>query len=255
MENFRHKDVVELGAGSNWKIKVLLDAAGKAGRTTLRYIPVDISESSVVEASRDLMELYPELEVLGVVADFTSQLDSLPNERAKMYCFLGGTIGNMSESEAVEFMSGVSRNIKPNDTLLIGFDMVKSRETLEAAYNDSQGITSRFNKNVLNVVNKELNADFDPACFNHKAFFNRAKSRIEMHLEANRSCSVVIRDMDMQVEFRKGETIHTENSHKYTREMIEDMADRAGLLICDRYTDSNEWFSLVLMEPENAIGN
>ena len=247
MGTFTHKDLVELGSGANQKIRILLDAAGESNRATIRYIPVDISESAVIEASEDLLERYPGLRILGVVADFTYQLDVVPTERPLMFCFLGSTIGNMSEDESISFLHSVSENMNPADRLLVGFDMVKSRGTMEAAYNDSRGVTAEFNKNVLEVLNNELNANFDPSHFDHLAFFNEANSRIEVHLRANRDVSVRLESIDMEVEFKQGETIHTENSRKFTSKSIEDMANHAGLYLQNWYTDPNGWFSLVVM--------
>ncbi len=247
MGTFAHKDLVELGSGASLKIRVLLNAAGESNRTTLRYIPVDISVSAVIEASKNLLEKYPELQVLGVVADFTCQLDLLPTERPLMFCFLGSTIGNMGGDESMSFLQTVSKNMRLDDRLLVGFDMVKSRETMEAAYNDSKGVTAEFNKNVLNVLNSELKANFDLSHFDHLAFFNEAESRIEMYLRANRDVLVKLESLDMEVEFKKGETIHTENSKKFTRKSIEDMVKPAGLSIQNWYSDPDGWFSLVLM--------
>ena len=255
MGTFAQKDLVELGSGGNLKIQTLLDAAGESNRASLRYIPVDISESAIVEAAQGLLERYPELQLLGVVADFTSQLDILPTERPLMFCFLGSTIGNMDEDASITFLQSISRKMQPDDRLLVGFDMVKSKETLEAAYNDSRGVTSEFNKNVLNVLNKELNANFDPSHFDHLAFFNEAGSRIEMHLMANRDISVKLESIDMEVEFKRGETIHTENSRKFTNQAIEKIAEKAGLSVRRWYSDSNQWFSLVIMCPDSLAAS
>ena len=250
MGTFAHKDLVELGSGASLKVRILLAAAGEANRATMRYIPVDISESALIEASKDIAERYPELPVLGVVTDFTCHLDALPTGRPLMFSFLGSTIGNMGKEESVSFLGTLSQKMKPDDRLLVGFDMVKSRKTLEAAYNDSRGLTSEFNKNVLCVLNNELNADFDPSHFDHVAFFNEAESRIEMHLRANRDITVRLESIDMEVEFEKGETIHTENSRKFTKHMIEEMAGLAGLSIQKHYSDPDGWFYLVLMGPK-----
>jgi L-histidine N-alpha-methyltransferase len=248
MAPFAHGDLVELGSGASLKIRTLLDAADESTRASLRYVPVDISESAVLEASEDLLERYPELQVLGTVADFTCQLDVLPKERALMLCFLGSTIGNMSEDEGNAFLRRVADAMKPGDALLVGFDMVKPTVTLEAAYNDSRGVTAEFNRNILRVVNNELNASFDPSDFDHLAFFNTAHSRIEMHLRANRDVAVTIESIGMESEFRAGETIHTENSRKFTETGIGDMASHAGLSVRDWYSDEAGWFSVVLME-------
>jgi L-histidine N-alpha-methyltransferase len=186
---------------------------------------------------------------MGVVADFTSQLDVLPTKRPLILCFLGSTIGNMSGDESVSFLRTVSENMKSDDKLLIGFDMVKPRDIMEAAYNDSRGITSEFNKNILNVLNKKLNADFDSSQFDHIAYFNEDESRVEMHLRANRDILVKLESINMEVELKKGETIHTENSRKFTNDIIEGIAEEAGLSIQKWYSDHNEWFSLVVMCP------
>jgi L-histidine N-alpha-methyltransferase len=218
MQTVSHQDLVELGAGANLKIRLLLNAVSESSRVTLRYIPVDISQSAVVEASNDLLGWYPELQVLGIIADFTSQLDVIPTERSLTLFFLGSTIGNMEQDEAISFLRRISATMKPDDRLLIGFDMVKAREIMEDAYNDLKGITAEFNKNILNVLNNELNADFDLSHFDHVAFFNEDHGRIEMHLRANRDVTVKLKSINLETALKKGETIHTENSRKFTRE-------------------------------------
>ena len=243
-----HKDLVELGSGADWKIRLLLDAIGKDDRATLRYIPMDISESAIIESSECLGKRYPELDVLGVIADFTCQLDTLPSERAKMLCFLGSTIGNLNEQESISLLRSISESMREEDTLLLGFDMLKDKVILEDAYNDSQNITAEFNKNVLKVLNNELDADFELSCFDHLAFFNQTHNRIEMHLIANCDCSVNIESIGMEVEIKRGESIHTENSRKFTRQNIEDMGHQADLSIQNIYTDPRQWFSLAVME-------
>ncbi len=247
MSNLLDYDLVELGSGANHKINILLDAISEQNRSTLRYIPVDISESALIEASRDLLERYPELHVFGIVADFISQLHLLPADRSRLFCFLGSTVGNMENKEAVNFLQNISQNMTEKDKLLIGFDMVKPEETVAAAYNDSQGVTSEFNKNVLNVLNRELMADFNPDHFDHMAFYNRDYNRIEMHLKANCDASIKLRSLDMKVDIKKGETIHTENSRKFTEECIRDLALQAELSIQNCYSDADGWFSLAIM--------
>jgi L-histidine N-alpha-methyltransferase len=244
---FRHKDLVELGSGADLKIRTMLDVVGRKTRATLRYVPVDISESAIFNALQSLLELYPELEVLGIVADFTCQLHVIPSHRPAIFCFLGSTIGNFNEAETLVLLRNVAGAMKLEDTLLIGFDMVKSREILEAAYNDSNGVTSEFNKNILNVINGSLHGNFDPCSFDHLAFYNEKYQRIEMHLKANCDFSVRLKDLNLEVDFTAGDTIHTEISRKFKREEIEELASHAGLKIANWYTDSEEWFSLVEM--------
>lgn len=242
-----HKDLVELGSGADRKIGILLRAATPDTWATLRYIPVDISASAVMNSSLNLKARFPELTVTGMVTDFTSPLEALPTDRPTMFLFLGSTIGNFDEAESVVFLSNIAAVMKPEDTLLIGFDMVKPLPIIEAAYNDTQGVTSEFNKNILRVVNKELMANFNPAGFDHLAFFNENHSRIEMHLKANQDQTVRIGAMNMALEIKEGETLHTENSRKFTKESIERMASLAGLTIQDWHQDSSQWFSLVSM--------
>ncbi len=241
----RFIDLVELGSGSHYKIQMLMSASSAANRATMRYIPVDISESAVLKAAQDLMRIYPELRIMGIVADFTNKMDFVPTERSSLFLFFGSTIGNFRQDEAIAFLSNISDIMKVDDSLLIGFDMIKPKKIIEAAYNDSKGITSEFNKNVLLVVNEELDADFDPLLFDHLAFYNDDHERIEMHLIAKCDCTVNIRELDMEIPFKKGETIHTENSKKFSREHIENIIGKVGLSIKNWFCDSDEWFSLL----------
>lgn len=245
MQASARNDLVELGSGSNRKIRIMLEAAGEHNRATMRYIPVDISEATIAEAAEGLIRLYPELEVLGIVADFTCQLNVLPNDRPKLLCFLGSTIGNFGEQGGISLLRGISDIMKADDRLLVGFDMVKPREIIEAAYNDSQDVTAEFNKNVLRVLNNELNADFDPDSFDHLAFFNEDHQRIEMHLKAKHEHSVRLDSIGVEARFRQGETIHTESSRKYTESGIEEMALQARLSIKNWHTDAERWFSVL----------
>jgi len=244
---FRNKDLVELGSGADLKIRTLLDAVGRETRATLRYIPVDINESAIFNALQSLLNRFPELEVLGIVADFTCQLNVIPDDRPTIFCFLGSTIGNFDEEETIVFLQNMAGSMKMEDRLLIGFDMVKSREILEAAYNDRTGVTAEFNKNILNVVNDSLNGNFDLRCFDHLAFYNDKHQRIEMHLKANCDFSVRLKALSLEVDFIAGDTIQTEISRKFTRDKIEELASHAGLRIANWYTDRDEWFSIVEM--------
>lgn len=242
-----HKDLVELGSGADRKIGILLEAASPDTRSTLRYIPVDISDSAVLNSSLNLKTRFPELAVRGIVADFTSRLETLPTGRPTLFLFLGSTIGNFDEVESVLFLRNMAAAMKPEDTLLIGFDMVKPITIIEAAYNDAQGVTAEFNKNILKVINQELQTFFDPSCFDHLAFFNEKYSRIEMHLKANQDVTVRIDSLNTTLEIMEGETFHTENSRKFTKKSIEQMAGLAGLTIQDWHQDADQWFSLVSM--------
>ncbi|MEW6442475.1 MAG: L-histidine N(alpha)-methyltransferase [bacterium] len=251
-------DLVELGSGSNLKIRRLLDALPFCERGRLRYVPVDISESSMVASATELLDDYPSLEVFGVLADFTCHVGALPGgalsdgalpsgalaRTRKLITFLGGTIGNLEEDEAVRLLRSVGAIMGPEDRFLIGMDMIKPVETLEAAYNDSQGVTRDFNRNILNHVNRTLEADFDPEDFDHVAFFDRSRERIEMQLRAGRAVRATVAGIGMCVEIRKGETIHTEICKKFSQESASRLFRKAGLRIVRRFTDSRGWFSL-----------
>lgn len=260
MDSFESGDLVELGSGGNKKIRIFLDAAGRVKRSQMRYVAMDISESALLEASGELLGIYPELRVCGIVADFTSQVDVVAAEHPLMLLFLGSTIGNFDDDSACALMRCVSESMKEDDRLFVGFDMVKDTATLERAYNDADGVTAEFNKNVLNVLNRELGADFPPSCFTHVAFYNDALDRIEMHLRATCDLDVFIEALQLEVSFKEGETIHTENSRKFTPASIERMAEKAGLRVNEWHTsktfadatdagkrgdNSNGWFSLV----------
>jgi L-histidine N-alpha-methyltransferase len=245
MENFGGGDLVELGSGANWKIKRLLDAIDPAARSSIRYVPVDVSDSALQSASRELMLLFPEITVKGVVADFTSDLYELPQVSHKMILFLGGTIGNLDQSESNMFLGAVSGAMGKDDRFILGADMVKPREALERAYNDEKGVTADFNKNILHVINRELGADFDPDLFEHVAYFNEPQSRVEMRLRSLERQEVRIESIDLRVHFSKGETILTEICRKFTREGLVEMADKAGLKTLGFFTDPKEYFCLV----------
>ena len=244
MKTFDNGDIVELGSGANWKIRMLLDAAGPSKLSDLRYIPVDVSEKALTEASEELLNIYTGLEVLGIVADFTMHMEAVPCDRRKLILFLGSTIGNFDQKKREDFLKMVAGTMTDKDIFLIGFDMLKPRETIEAAYNDKRGVTSKFNKNILQVLNRELNANFKPSHFDHVAFFNKDRERIEMHLRANRNTTVSIDDLELELNIDKDETIHTENSCKFSREGIKELVEKSGMKIQNWYSDEKGWFSL-----------
>lgn len=245
-------DIVELGSGSTVKIRKLLDAAYSDGGGSLRYVSVDICGNCIQEVIEELPPLYPGLEVLGLRADFTSHLHMLPRGK-KLMAFFGSTIGNLSEGDSADFLKKVKSIMNPGDRLLIGMDMVKPLMVMEAAYNDSEGVTRRFNLNMLANLNRELKADFDLNDFQHLAFYNSERERIEMHLRAKRAVSARISDLSMAVTFRKGETIHTEICQKFSRQRVERIFSQAGFAIEKWFTDSKKWFSVVVVKPLAAV--
>jgi L-histidine Nalpha-methyltransferase len=244
IDGFDKGDLVELGSGSNLKIRALLDAMGRSRRATTRYVPVDISEAALLSAAQGLVRRYPELKVAAVQADFTRDLTNIPSDRRKLLLFFGSTIGNLDQDECRIFLRAVADTLKAGDRFLLGLDMLKPREILEAAYNDAQRITAAFNKNILLVLNRELDATFDLNDFEHVAFFDPHKERVEMHLRASRPVTAHIRDLGLSVTLDKGETIRTEICRKFSRVTAEKMVDEAGLTIAGWHSDPKGWFSI-----------
>jgi len=223
----------------------LLDTIPEECIGTVCYIQVDVSIDAVEKSSNILLNKFPGIRIHGIVADFISQLDVISKDTKKVFCFLGSTIGNFSMEEAMQFLVDLSEIMHSGDLLLLGFDMVKSKEVLEKAYNDSKHVTERFNKNILNVVNSHIGTDFDPDTFEHIAFYNERFSRIEMHLKAIKNLEISGPRLPITISIKKGEAIHTENSYKFTDENIKSLASGADLEIQHIFTDKNKWFSLV----------
>ena len=244
VNGFNRGDLVELGSGSNRKIRILLDAMSRASRSTTRYVPVDISESALLSATTGLMKRYPELEVEAVLADFTRDLGNIASNRPKLVLFLGSTIGNLDENECRIFLTALAKSLGAGDRFLLGLDMLKPRSVLEAAYNDAQRITAAFNKNILLVLNRELSATFVLDDFEHAAFFDPENERVEMHLRAKRRLIVQIRDLDLSLSLDRGETIRTEICRKFSRSTAEKMVEEAGMTISKWYSDPKDWFSI-----------
>ncbi len=238
-------DVIELGSGDCSKIRMLFESMEKVHLEEVIYIPVDFSRSSIEKAAEELLERFPELRIQGYVADFLYRLDYLPRREKRLFCFFGGTLGNLTPKQRIEFLSAIRQNMNGQDELFLGVDMVKDRALLERAYNDSALVTARFNRNILKVVNSVINADFEPLLFEHHAFFNEDESRIEMHLEALGSMEINSPLFPRGLTIRRGEMIHTENSYKFTMDHIRQMSRESGLFLKAVYQDDNEWFSLV----------
>ena len=236
-------ELVELGSGMASKTRALLYAMAGAG-TLRRYVPFDVDESVVERCARELVELYPGLSVHGVVGDFGHDLDHIPRGDCRLLAFLGGTIGNLYPEERKAFLRDLHDLMGPSDRLLIGTDLVKDRHVLEAAYNDREGVTAEFNRNVLRVVNQGLDADFDPDAFEHVAFFDEANSWIEMRLRSKGAQTVRIDGANLEVTFEDGEELRTEISAKFTREAVERELAEAGLRLDGFHTDDGALFGL-----------
>ncbi len=237
-------DLIELGCGSDRKIRKLLDAVDPLEHGRIRYVPVDISRSCLLGSARELQDDYENLGILGVLADFTHHVGMLPCGR-KLIAFFGSTIGNLAEMEAVHLLKEIRAIMSRDDRFVLGMDMLKPVEILEAAYNDRQGVTCDFNRNILVHIDRELKADFDPNDFEHVAFFNAGMECVEMHLKASHQVTAHIADLGLSVGMREGETIHTEICKKFSRDSAERLFRKAGLSVSRWFTDSKDWFSLV----------
>jgi L-histidine N-alpha-methyltransferase len=239
-------ELIELGSGSATKTRVLLDAMAEAG-TLRRYVPVDVSETVVRASAEELVAEYPGLHVHGLVGDFERHLDRLPEPVGpRLVCFLGGTIGNFAPGSRRRFLRGLAGRLGEDGHLLLGTDLVKDPAVLEAAYDDSAGVTAEFNRNVLHVLNRELDADFDPGAFDHVAFFDAEHSWIEMRLRARERQVVDVRGLGLEVHFEAREELRTEISTKFTRERLEDDLAASGLRLAGWHTDPRELFAVTL---------
>ena len=240
--DFENLNIVELGSGDSSKISLLLEQIPEQHIHTINYFPVDISKSAIEKSTNDLQAKFPLKSITGVVVDFFHQMHLIPKTGRRLFCFFGSTIGNFDKKQSKDFISALGRSMQQGDMLLIGMDLVKNIDVLEAAYNDKKGITAMFNTNILNVVNNLSGSDFNENDFEHYSFFNTKESRIEMHLRA-------IKDVELSydtetIKIHKGELIHSENSHKFTPKDIDAIANWAGIDKIKSLTDSNEWFSL-----------
>lgn len=245
------EELVELGAGSASKTDLLLDACRAAGRLQ-RYLPVEVSAAMIEHSAERLGEKYPWLEIRAVVADFEHDLGRIPPAPHRLVAFLGSTIGNLARARAVEFLGTVAALMDGDGFLVLGTDLVKDRKVLEAAYNDDQGVTAEFNRNVLRVINRRLGADFDPGAFEHVAIYDEAEARIEIYLESRVDQVARIPALDLDVRFDAGERMRTEVSCKYTRDSVERMLTEAGLALRDWFSDSNGTFALSLSAPAGS---
>ena len=237
--------LVELGSGSSAKTRLLLDALARANRLSA-YVPFDVNQSFVREVAADLTAGYPGLRVHGVVGDFMKHLMYIPDGGRRLVIFLGGTIGNIQPGRAVAFLSEVSDRMSAGELLLLGTDLAKDVDRLEAAYNDAQGVTAEFNLNALRAVNDLLDGDFDPEGFEHRAFYNRERDWIEMRLRSNREQVVRLPGIEMEIAFKRGEEILTEISVKYDRARVEALLRESGFEMVEWLTDPENLFALSL---------
>jgi L-histidine N-alpha-methyltransferase len=242
-------ELVELGSGTAAKTRILLRAMHGAGRLQ-RYVPVDVTEGMVRSSATELVEEFGGLRVHGIVGDFERHLVHVPAPAgSRVVAFLGGTIGNFTPGTRRRFLRSMARLLSPEGFLLLGTDLVKAPGTLEAAYDDSAGVTAEFNRNLLHVVNRELRADFDVEAFDHVAFFDREREWIEMRLRATRPMRVHVAALDLDVSFAAGEEMRTEISAKFTPERIAGDLAAADLVPAATFTDAEGLFALTLARP------
>jgi L-histidine Nalpha-methyltransferase len=237
--------LIELGSGSASKTRVLLDAMRDLGCLEC-YAPVDISEEITRDTASAISDEYDSLMVRGHVCDFELDLERVPVHGPRMIAFLGGTIGNFEPAQRATFLRRVANLLDADDRFLLGTDLVKDRATLEAAYDDSQGVTAEFNKNVLDVLNRELGADFDLDAFEHRALWDDENLWVDIRLRSLADQVVDISALDLTVEFAEGEEMRTEISTKFAREGLEGIYAEAGLELTDWWTDPEGLFALSL---------
>jgi L-histidine Nalpha-methyltransferase len=232
----RPEEIVELGPGSPAKFRRLLAASN--GTPIRRYVPVDVDSGVLEDSARALLGEHPQLDIHAVVGDFERHLDRLPPATGRrLIAFLGSTIGNLDAAARQRLLVELRGLLDDDDRLLVGMDLVKNLAALEAAYDDAEGVTAEFNRNILRVVNRELHADFNPEAFRHIARWNDTDSRVEMHLAADQRQTATVKDLDMAVDVEPGETIWTESCHKFTRVSAATMLSAAGLSLVSWHTD------------------
>lgn len=247
--------VIELGNGNSLKTRILLEPF-LAKLKSVSYFPIDVSLKMLKKSIRDLYREYVNLQIYGVCSDYVSGLVKInefmklkmkiPNK--KFIIFLGSSIGNFDPKDAMGFLHSIARYVRKEDLLLIGIDLEKDKLILDRAYNDKNGMTAKFNFNVLARINRELEGEFNISNFEHKSFYNTRKHRIEMHLESKLDQQVRIGAIGKMFNFRKGETIHTENSYKYSLPTLNRLVKKAGLQAIRNFTDSNKQYTLILLK-------
>lgn len=236
----KHAYMIEYGSGKSNKTRTLISSLYNPAA----YALIDISSEALKASAEHLSTEFPDLRVISICADYLTLEDIPKNVESsrKVIVFFGSTLGNFEKEDAIEFLRNCARGLENEDGMLIGVDFKKSPEVLNMAYNDAEGYTARFNLNLLRRIRRELDSDIEPDNFAHVAYYNEGLGRIEMHLE-----SLVEQDVrvdEHSFHFRKGETIHTENSYKFSREQLEEMALKTGLKTVRMWTDSNRYFGL-----------
>jgi dimethylhistidine N-methyltransferase len=239
--------LIEFGSGSSTKTRLLIRALLDR-QSQLRYAPIDISHDFLCESAECLLNDFNDLSIEALGAEYFDAIASLPShDGPRLLLFLGSNIGNLSHTEAVDFLSRVRKQMNEQDRLLLGVDLAKAKEIIEPAYNDSQGVTAAFNRNLLSRINRELDANFKPEAFAHRAIYDEVETRIEMQLVSQGDQRVCIDGIPAAYHFKDGEAIHTEWSHKYTIDRFSTLAAQAGLTLDRYWTDDNHWFGTIML--------
>ncbi len=245
-------ELVELGSGSSTKTRLLLDAYQDYG-FPLAYIPIDVSGAMLTESAHHLLDTYPNLRIHGLVSTYEQALAQLPsaNLPTRMLCFIGSTLGNLNPNACSDFLTQASAALQPGEYFLLGVDLHKSVNLLEAAYNDSQGVTAQFNLNLLNHLNWRFQGDFDPRQFEHVAFYNQTDLQIEIYLKSLKAQVATLESLDLTVSFEADEMLLSEISRKFDVEDLTQELQAHGLTPIKTFMDDQKWFGLVLCKREN----
>jgi L-histidine N-alpha-methyltransferase len=255
-------EIIELGSGSSSKTAILLSYLSLQ-KKRIYYFPIDISSSILMESTRRLKSQFPNISIIGIRSDYNLGIDKAAAAAAgcmsaernqeipdmKLLLFLGSSIGNFELIEARSLLGSVRKKLHTNDLLLVGFDLQKDESVLNAAYNDKAGITAKFNLNLLARINKELDGNLELGKFEHHAFYSREQQRMEMHLVSKTDQQLYIGALGKTFAIRKGESIHTENSYKYTLNQIAALADDCSFTLEKNFMDKNRWFNVALLSP------
>ena len=246
LEATQPEQILEFGSGNCQKTRHLLDACEKLD-FCCSYAPFEYCDKTLQATAEKLKQEYNWLNLTPLHGDYHAGLDDLPiAEGQRLFLFIGGTIGNFSQDEALKFLREVRSHMRPGDSLLLGMDRVKDEKIIEAAYNDKQGITAKFNLNMLNVLNQKLEANFDLSNFSHQAMFNNQLSRIEMRLVSLRDHTVQLKAINETIKMPHGDSILTEVSHKFSIQAIEQLMENCGLHIQHHFEANKKYYSLVL---------
>ncbi|MBE9007870.1 L-histidine N(alpha)-methyltransferase [Fortiea sp. LEGE XX443] len=242
-------ELVELGSGSSTKTRILLDAYQELGYLQ-RYLPIDVSAGMLENSARQLLGDYPSLQVYALAGTYEMALAQLPPTQSpsRMVGFIGSSLGNLNPQECDNFFSQITNALQVGEYFLLGIDLQKPKEILEPAYNDRQGVTAAFNINMLEHLNRRFEGDFNTTQFEHWSFYHETAHQIEMHLRSLRSQTVQLKSLNLTVNFATGETILTEISRKFDLKTIQQQLKTRGLVPIQTWTDSNQWFGLLLCQ-------